>query len=64
MTIDCVRERLLIIRKLWKHEHNVKTCNILLQQLRNDITFFVHEPVSTDEIDKLQEEINEDDRNK
>lgn len=60
MTIDCVRERLHIIRKLWEHEHNAKICNILLQQLRNDITFFVPEPVSTDEIDELQEEINND----
>lgn len=59
MTIDCVRERLHIIRSLWNREHNSKVCNILLQQLRNDITFFVHEPVPTDEVDKLQKEIEE-----
>lgn len=64
MTINCVRERLLIIHKLWNREHNSKVCNILLQQLTSDIIFFCDEKTPDDlqtEIDDLRKEIEEDD---
>lgn len=67
MTINCVRERLLVIHKLWNREHNAKVCNILLQQLKSDIIFFCGEKTPDDlenEIKDLQEEICEYDHNK
>lgn len=55
MTINCIRERLLIIHKLWNREHNAKTCNILLQRLKSDIIFFCSEKAP----DGLQKEIKD-----
>lgn len=62
MTINCIRERLLIIHKLWNREHNSKVCNSLLQQLKSDIIFFCSEKAPDDlraEIKDLQKEIRE-----
>lgn len=61
MTINSIEERTKVIEKLWKRTSNKKTCNILLQQLTNDIVFFlgVKLPEELEErLDRLDEEIN------
>lgn len=60
MTINCISERLLILKKLWNRHHDPKTCNILLQQLKSDIIFFCGEKLPDElqtRIDDLQKEI-------
>lgn len=60
MTINCIRERVLILKKLWNRYHDNKHCSILLQQLKSDIIFFCGEKVPDElqiEIDDLQKEI-------
>lgn len=60
MTINCIRERVLILKKLWNRYHDNKHCSILLQQLKSDIIFFCGEKVPDElqiEIDNLQKEI-------
>lgn len=61
MTINCIRERVLMLKKLWNRYHDNKHCSILLQQLKSDIIFFCGEKVPDElqiEIDDLQKEIN------
>lgn len=63
MTINCIRERTLILEKMWQEHHNKKVCNILLQQLTNDIVFFLGEKLPEDleqRLDQLDEEIHND----
>lgn len=66
MTINCICERITILKKLWNREHDPKTCGILLQQLNNDIIFFCGEKLPNDlqtTIDELQKEIYKYDHN-
>ena len=58
MTINCIRERVLILKKLWNRHHDPKTCNILLQQLNNDISFFLGEKLPDD----LEKEVQNDNK--
>lgn len=61
MTINCIRERVLVLKKLWNRYHDNKHCSILLQQLKSDIIFFCGEKIPDElqiEIDDLQKEIN------
>lgn len=61
MTINTIEERVTVIEKLWKRTSNKKVCNILLQQLTNDIVFFLGEKLPEEleqRIDQLDEEIN------
>lgn len=61
MTINCIRERVLMLKKLWNRYHDNKHCSILLQQLKSDIIFFCGEKIPDElqiEIDDLQKEIN------
>lgn len=61
MSIDTVRERTKILEKLWDKHHNKKVCDILLNQLRIDIVFFlgVKLPKDLEEtLDRLESEIN------
>lgn len=60
MTINCIRERVLLLKKLWNRYHDNKHCSILLQQLKSDIIFFCGEKIPDElqtEIDDLQKEI-------
>lgn len=62
MTLETIRERTHILEKLWNEHHNKKICNILLQQLTNDIVFFlgVKLPKDLEEtLDRIDKEINE-----
>lgn len=62
MTIDCIRERVLILEKMWNEHHNKKICSILLQQIVNDAVFFCNEklnPELEERLDKLDEEIHD-----
>lgn len=56
MTINCIDERVKILKKLWNREHDEKTMKILLNQLNNDIVFFLGEKLPKD-IDKDIEEL-------
>lgn len=63
MTISCIRERVLILEKLWNRNHDKKHCDILLQQLTNDIVFFCSEKLTEDlerKINELDKEIHND----
>lgn len=63
MTINCIRKRTEVLRHLWNEHHNKKICNILLQQLTNDIVFFLGTKLPEDleqQLDQLDEEINHD----
>nr|DAM36796.1 MAG TPA: hypothetical protein [Caudoviricetes sp.] len=47
---------------MWNEHHNKKVCNILLNQLTNDIVFFLGVKLPKDlenRIDKIDKEINE-----
>ena len=60
MTINCIRERVLILEKLWNRYHDTRHCDILLQQLKSDIIFFCGKKIPYElqaEIDDLQKEI-------
>lgn len=61
MTINCIKERVKILKKLWNREHDEKTMKILLNQLNNDIVFFCGEKIPENlkiQIDELAEEVN------
>lgn len=55
MTINCIDERVKILKKLWNREHDPRTMDILLNQLKSDIIFFCSEKMPED----LQIQINE-----
>lgn len=60
MTINCINERVKILKKLWNREHDQKTMKILLNQLNNDIVFFLGEKLPPDidkEIEDLENEV-------
>lgn len=60
MTISCIDERVKILKKLWNREHDQKTMKILLNQLNNDIVFFLGEKLPPDidkEIEDLENEV-------
>lgn len=60
MTINCIDERVKILKKLWNREHDQKTMKILLNQLNNDIVFFLGEKLPPDidkEIEDLENEV-------
>lgn len=62
MTINCIDERVKILKKIWNLEHNSKTMDILLKQLDSDIIFFCSEKMPKDlqiQIDELTEEVHE-----
>ena len=63
MTTNCIYERTLILEKMWQEHHNKKVCDILLQQLTNDIVFFLGEKLPEDleqRLDQLDKEIHDD----
>ena len=63
MTINCIYERTLILEKIWQEHHNKKVCDTLLQQLTNDIVFFLGEKLPEDleqRLDQLDKEIHDD----
>lgn len=63
MTINCIKERVTILKKLWNREHDDRTMKILLNQLNNDICFFLGEKLPTDlekEIAELEKEVQND----
>lgn len=60
MTINCIDERLKIIKKLWNREHDPHLIDILLKQLKSDIIFFCSERIPYElqiQIDELQDEV-------
>ena len=62
MSIDTVRERTKILEKMWDKHHNKKVCDILLNQLTNDIVFFlgVKLPKDLEEtLDRIDKEIHD-----
>lgn len=62
MTVNCIEERVKILENMWNEHHNKKVCNILLQQLTNDIVFFLGVKLPKDledRIDKIDKEIHE-----
>lgn len=59
MTINCINERIKILKKLWNREHDARTMKILLNQLNNDIVFFLGEKLPK-EIDKSIEEFEKE----
>ena len=62
MTINCIRERVLILKKLWNRYHDTKHCGILLQQLNNDICLFLGVKLPEDlekQISDLKKEIHD-----
>lgn len=61
MTINCIDERVKIIKKLWNREHDPHVIDILLKQLNNDITYFCSERIPYElqiQIDELTEEVH------
>lgn len=63
MTIDCIRKRTEVLQHLWNRHHDNRICSILLNQLTNDIVFFLGEKLPEDlekQLDELDEEINHD----
>lgn len=61
MTIETIRKRTEVLQHLWNRYHNNKICDILLQQLTNDIVFFLGEKLPEDlekQLDTLDEEIH------
>lgn len=66
MTINCIDERVKILKKLWNREQDPRTMDILLKQLNNDITYFCSERLPYElqiQIDELTEEVHERDHN-
>ena len=60
MTINCIDERVKILKKLWNREHDSKAMDILLKQLKSDIIFFCSERIPYElqiQIDELQDEV-------
>lgn len=63
MTINCICERIYVLKKLWNREHDTKTMKILLNQLNNDIVFFLGEKLPQEldnEIEELENEVRYD----
>lgn len=61
MSVDTVRERTIILKKLWNRNHDAHTIKILLNQLTNDIVFFLGKKLPPDlenEIDELEKEVS------
>nr|DAU49997.1 MAG TPA: hypothetical protein [Caudoviricetes sp.] len=61
MTIDCIRKRTEVLQHLWYEHHNKKICDILLNQLTNDIVFFLGVKLPKDledQLDQLDKEIH------
>ena len=61
MTIDCIDERVKILKKLWNHEQDPRTMGILLKRLNNDITYFCSDRLPYElqiQIDELTEEVH------
>lgn len=61
MSVDTVRERTIILKKLWNRNHDTHTIKILLNQLTNDIVFFLGKKLPPDlekEIDELEKEVS------
>lgn len=61
MSVDTVRERTIILKKLWNRNHDAHTINVLLSQLNNDIVFFLGEKLPDDlenEISELEKEVS------
>lgn len=66
MTINCIDERIKILKKLWNREQNPRIMDILLKQLNNDITYFCSERLPYElqiQIDELTEEVHKYDHN-
>lgn len=62
MTINCIDERVKILKKLWNREQDSRTMDILLKQLNSDITYFCSERLPYElqiQIDELTEEVHE-----
>lgn len=62
ITINCIDERVKILKKLWNREYNPKTMNVLLKQLNNDITYFCSEKLPYElqiQIDELEDEVRD-----
>ena len=60
MSVDTVRERTIILKKLWNRNHDAHTIKVLLSQLNNDIVFFLGEKLPDDlenEISELEKEV-------
>ena len=63
MTLKCIEERVKVLESLWNRTSNKKVCDILLQQLTNDIVFFLGVKLSDNlekRIDQLDKEIHND----
>lgn len=61
MSVDTVRERTIILKKLWNRNHDTHTMKVLLNQLTNDIVFFLGEKLPDDlenEISELEKEVS------
>lgn len=61
MSVDIVRERTIILKKLWNRNHDAHTIKVLLSQLNNDICFFLGKKLPQDlekEIDELEKEVS------
>lgn len=61
MSVDTVRERTIILKKLWNRNHDTHTMKVLLNQLTNDIVFFLGKKLPQDlekEIDELEKEVS------
>lgn len=66
MTINCIDERVKILKKLWNREQDTRTMDILLKQLKSDIIFFCGERLPYElqiQIDELTEEVHKYDHN-
>ena len=64
MTVNCIRTRVDILERLWNRYHDNKHCRILLQQLNDDIVFFLDSKLPEDieqKLDRIKEEVNDND---
>lgn len=62
MTIKSIESRTYALEHVWEKYHNKKMCSILLQQLTNDIVFFLSVPLTKEleeRIDTLEADIND-----
>lgn len=62
MTINCIDERVKILKKIWNREHDPKMMNVLLKQLNNDITYFCGKRLPYElqiQIDELEDEVRD-----
>lgn len=61
MSVDTVRERTIILKKLWNRNYDAHIIKVLLSQLTNDIVFFLGKKLPPDlekEIDELEKEVS------